>query len=80
MGKRLFCEHRMEHDKIPKYIGVREERYVYVNYYEQNPPYEYLHDLKTDPDQLRYLMDNPAYKELERMKIASKSLETKIKF
>jgi arylsulfatase A-like enzyme len=79
--ERFFCEHRMEHNKIPKYIGVREERYVYANYYEQNPPYEYLHDLKTDPNQLKNLIDNPAYKEvLERMKTASKSLETRIKF
>ena len=37
------------------------ERYVYVNYYEQKPPYEYLHDLQKDPNQLVNLKDDPHY-------------------
>ena len=45
------CEHRFDNPKIPKYGGVGGEGYVYVNYYEQRPPYEYLHDLKKDPNQ-----------------------------
>ena len=51
----FFCEHRMVHKDIPKWEGVRDQRYVYARYYEQVPPYEFLHDLATDPDELRNL-------------------------
>ncbi len=72
----FFCEHRMEHDKIPKYVGIRGERYVYANYYEQDPQYEYLHDLQTDPDQLKNLSNHPDYKEvLHDMIIKCENLE-----
>lgn len=72
----FFCEHRMDHPQIPKYIGVRAERYVYANYYEQNPPYEFLHDLKNDPDQLKNLVDDPDYQELlQQMRAESKDME-----
>jgi uncharacterized sulfatase len=37
---------------IPKYEGVRGERWVYARYFEQDPPFEFLHDLEKDPDQL----------------------------
>ena len=60
----FMIEHRMDHDKIPKYVGLRSEQYVYVNYYEQDPPYEYLHDLKKDPDQLINLALQEGYSEL----------------
>jgi arylsulfatase A-like enzyme len=60
----FLCEHRMEHKQLPKYVGIRGQRYVYANYYEQNPPYEYLHDLEKDPDQLENLISNPEYKEV----------------
>ncbi|MEN8118606.1 MAG: sulfatase, partial [Bacteroidota bacterium] len=56
--KIFFIEHRMEHKQIPKFVGVRGERYVYSDYYEQEPPYEYLHDLHTDPDQLNNRVNN----------------------
>ena len=48
----FFCEHLMSTPKIPKYEGVRGKRYVYARYFGQNPPYEFLHDLDKDPDQL----------------------------
>ena len=57
----FFCEHRMGNEKIPKYAGIRGEKYVYANYYEQSPPYEYLHDLEKDPDQLINLANDPDY-------------------
>lgn len=60
----FFCEHRMGNKKIPKYVGIRGERYVYANYYEQDPPYEYLHDLQTDPDQLDNLVNHSNYQEI----------------
>jgi len=57
----FFCEHLMDHKAIPKWEGVRGERYVYARYFEQNPVYEFLHDLKTDPDQLKNFADDPDY-------------------
>lgn len=60
----FFCEHRYDHNQIPKYKGIRGKRYVYANYYEQVPPYEYLHDLEKDPDQLINLAENPEHQNL----------------
>jgi arylsulfatase A-like enzyme len=76
----FLIEHRMEHDKIPKYVGIHEKRYVYAKYYEQSPPYEYLHDLENDPDQLKNLINDPNYIEvLQNMRSKSESLENEIK-
>jgi len=47
----FFCEHLMNHRGIPKWEGVRGRRYVYARYFEQQPPYEFLHDLQVDPHQ-----------------------------
>lgn len=58
----FFCEHLMPAGtRIPKWEGVRGSRYVYARYFEQTPVYEFLHDLDTDPDQLRNLASEPAY-------------------
>ncbi|HKK73534.1 MAG TPA: sulfatase [Saprospiraceae bacterium] len=65
-------EHRMGHPQIPKYVGIHGQRYVYANYYEQDPPYEFLHDLETDPDQLINLADSLEYQEI-RQTMRSKS-------
>ncbi|NIA13952.1 MAG: sulfatase-like hydrolase/transferase [Nitrospiraceae bacterium] len=59
--KDFFCEHLMEHPDIPKWEGVRGERYVYASYFEQRPPYEFLHDLQADPDELTNLADSEKY-------------------
>ena len=59
--KDFFCEHLMNHEDIPKYEGVHGQRYVYARYFEQNPVYEYLHDLQQDPDQLTNFADDPEY-------------------
>jgi arylsulfatase A-like enzyme len=56
----FFCEHLMENAKIPKYEGVRGERYVYARYFEND--YEFLHDLKLDPDELVNHAENPEYR------------------
>jgi arylsulfatase A-like enzyme len=64
-----FCEHLMENATIPKWEGVRSQRYVYARYFQQKPQYEYLHDLKEDPDQLKNLVNDPVYaKALKRMR------------
>ncbi|MFV0444893.1 MAG: sulfatase [Planctomycetaceae bacterium] len=55
----FFCEHLMVNADIPKWEGVRTERYVYARYFEQQPPFEFLHDLKDDPDQLKNLVNEP---------------------
>ena len=65
----FFCEHLMNNAKIPKYEGVRGERYVYARYFEHPENAEFLHDLKTDPDQLKNFISDPAYGEvLEKMR------------
>ena len=56
----FFCEHLMNNRAIPKWEGVRGMRYVYARYFEQEPVYEFLHDLRTDPDQLRNFAADPA--------------------
>jgi arylsulfatase A-like enzyme len=65
----FFCEHLMDHPEIPKWEGVRGDRYVYARYFEQDPPFEFLHDLAEDPDQLRNLAEDPRSAEtLEKMR------------
>lgn len=59
----FFCEHLMNHKAIPKWEGVRAQRYVYARYFEQEPVYEFLHDLQTDPDQLKNFASDPQYAE-----------------
>jgi arylsulfatase A-like enzyme len=60
----FFCEHLLDNPDIPKWEGVRGERYVYARYFEQEPVYEFLHDLETDPDQLVNLAADPEYSEI----------------
>ena len=71
----FFVEHRMRHEKIPTWEGVRGKRYVYARYDGQSPPYEFLHDLQTDPDQLRNLVNDPARAAiLERLRLRCDTL------
>jgi hypothetical protein len=57
----FFCEHLMDRFDIPKYEGVRGERYVYARYFQHMPAGEFLHDLQTDPDQLKNRVGDPKY-------------------
>jgi arylsulfatase A-like enzyme len=59
----FFCEHLMENHTIPKWEGVRTGHLKYARYFEQEPPYEFLHDLKADPDELTNLAADPAHAE-----------------
>ena len=45
----FFREHLFDHPKIHKSEGVRTKRWKYIRYFEQQPIYEELYDLKTDP-------------------------------
>jgi len=65
----FFCEHRMNHSTIPKWEGVRGERFKYARYYEQEPPFEFLHDLKADPMELKNLAKDSKFQdELNRLR------------
>lgn len=57
----FYAEHRMNHLQIPKWEGIRDTRYVYARYDAQSPPYEFLHDLQTDPDELKNLAGDPEH-------------------
>lgn len=58
--KHFFCEHV---DLAPTltWEGIRGERFVYARYFDQQPAFEFLHDLKTDPDELKNLASDPAH-------------------
>ena len=60
----FFCEHLLDDPDIPKWEGVRGERYVYARYFEQEPVYEFLHNLEADPDQLVNLAGDPEYRKI----------------
>jgi len=62
-----YCEHLMNNATIPKWRGVRGSRYTYAHYFEQDPPYEFLYDLETDPDQYQNLATNPEYAKVLNM-------------
>ena len=47
-----FFEHLMANPRIPKWEGIRDGRWKYARYFEQDPPVEFLHDLQADPDEL----------------------------
>jgi len=57
----FFCEHLFDNAKIPKWEGIRGQRYMYARYFENLPEGEFLHDLKTDPKQLKNLVADPAF-------------------
>jgi arylsulfatase A-like enzyme len=58
----FFCEHL---DLAPEitWEGVRGQQWMYARYFDQQPAYEFLHDLKTDPDELKNLAADPAHAE-----------------
>jgi len=60
----FFCEHLMDNKSIPQWEGIRANRYVYARYFEQKPVFEFLHDLRTDSDQLVNLASDPQYKNI----------------
>jgi choline-sulfatase len=46
--------------------GIRGQRYVYARYFDQSPVYEFLHDLQSDPDELKNAAHDPAHAEALR--------------
>ena len=58
--------------------GVRGERFTYARYYEQDPVYEFLHDLKNDPDQTKNLAKAPKHAAvLQRMRARTEEYSRK---
>ena len=61
--KDFFCEHVVLAPNLT-WEGVRDQRYVYARYFDQDPLSEFLHDLETDPDQLKNLAKDPEHSSL----------------
>jgi hypothetical protein len=64
----FFYEHLFHHGGkgvtksfIPKTEGVVSERYKYLCYIEEDPPYEQLFDLETDPYEQNNLVGQSNY-------------------
>jgi arylsulfatase A-like enzyme len=72
----FLCEHLFHiPGRIPKYEGVRGHRWTYARYFEQEPVYEFLHDLNEDPDQLKNYALDPAFtQQLDSMRKACDAL------
>ena len=76
----FFCEHLMSHKDIPKWEGVRGNRFVYARYFDQDPAYEFLHNLKSDPDQLDNLALKPEYQsKLKEMRERCRDMKKHLK-
>ncbi len=58
--KETFHEHFAVRTRIPAFEGIRNEQFKYVRYIDHGN-YEFLHDLKRDPDELVNLAENPEY-------------------
>jgi arylsulfatase A-like enzyme len=57
----FFCEFLAVPGTIPRWEGVRDTDWTYARYYvagADKPPFEFLYDLKNDPDQLTNLASN----------------------
>ena len=66
--KYTFHEHFAVRHRIPAFEGIRGDRFKYVRYVDEKN-YEFLHDLKNDPDELTNLASNPQYtKTLKQMR------------
>ena len=55
-----FHEHFAVRNRIPAFEGLRNHRYKYVRYFDHGN-YEFLHDLKNDPDELKNLAEVSSY-------------------
>ena len=66
--KYTFHEHFAVRHRIPAFEGMRGDRFKYVRYVDEKN-YEFLHDLKNDPDELTNLASNPKHiKTLKQMR------------
>lgn len=54
---------RTNKDNIPRSEGLRSERWKYVHYFDEKPPYEQLFDLREDPHEINNLAGDPGHAE-----------------
>ncbi|NIP97182.1 MAG: sulfatase-like hydrolase/transferase, partial [Akkermansiaceae bacterium] len=69
----FLCEFLAVPRTIPKWEGVRDSGWLYARYYVEGPgkaPFEFLHDLRKDPDQLVNIMALPEHLRNERHALA----------
>lgn len=65
----FFFEHLFDRKNIPKSEGVRDERWTYIRWFEQQPIVEELYDHQTDFEQTRNLLRDARYATvLERLR------------
>ena len=65
----FLVEHRFDHAEIPQSVGVRDRQFVYARYDQQEPPFEQLFFLGSDPHQLLDIARDPVFeKVLDRMR------------
>jgi choline-sulfatase len=57
-----FHEHFAVRERIPAFEGIRNERFKYDRYFDNDQ--EFLHDLTKDPDELINLASDPEYAEV----------------
>ncbi len=57
----MFFEHVTLRPHL-SWEGLRNKRFKYARYIDQEGPYEFLHDLQKDPDELENLSGDPQYK------------------
>ena len=60
----FYTEHYSSNKSLPDWRGVHSDRFTYARYFNQKPVAELLYDLKTDPDQLKNLVDDPKHIDL----------------
>lgn len=64
--KEFFYEHLFEHPRIPKTEAVRTGRWKYIRYVDQEPVYEQLFDLESDPLEVGNLMLSEGNKAIKK--------------
>ncbi len=57
----FFCEHLYDNASIPKWEGIRTDRYKYARYFEQPSDSEFLYDLQSDPNELVNLVSDASH-------------------
>ncbi|MGY8770437.1 MAG: sulfatase family protein [Pirellulales bacterium] len=72
--KDMFVEHVTLRPTI-SWEGVRNTRYKYARYFDQTKDAEFLHDLQTDPDELKNFVNDPNYADvLKRLRTRTDEL------
>ncbi len=61
--KETFHEHFAVRQRVPAFEGIRNEQFKYARYFDHGN-YEFLHDLKNDPDELVNLVSHPEYADI----------------